>query len=460
MNVLYIEDDAAIAEIYYIYLFAKFPKVNIVHFLDGQEAYTELQNNSEKYSLVIADFSVPGKNGGEIFKLVNGQMLGIPFILLSGYDCTRDENLKLFFKTHVRNAFLLKPCPPEEFTEKVVWCLGAETDKLKIYSKGPENVDEKISVSSTIFLKINSIPCDVFVKLSEHKFIKIILKNELFATSIVLKLISKGVEKFWINRSELSLYGDMVAQTLFVMLKSKIPKATEIEKSQLTGKALEIVRSNLLKCGFSPSILPVTEEIINMQVEMIYRSPELMQFMEKYQLFRKMNTEHSRLVSFISVAILKKIGWDSESTLHNITMASLFHDITLPDDYINKIVAAEYLKTLGEKEIKIYEQHAEESAHLARNFNSIAPGMQQVILEHHELPDGTGFPKKLSAQYIHPLSACLHMADVAADLLWTEDFDMDAVFAILQSKKEFYSKGHFRKPYDALLKIVTTHKEE
>lgn len=454
MNILYIEDDVSIAEIYSLFLHSKFPEIKIDHFTSGADAYLELSNHPEKYSLVISDFALPGKNGGELFKFVNGQMLGIPFVILSGHDCSRDDNFKNFFQSHVKNAFLLKPCPPEEFIAKITWCLESEKDKLKIYLKPSTNLDEKTPLSSEIFLKLNSIPCDVHVKLSSDKFVKIINKNELFSTGLIIKLINKGVKYFYINKSELSLYGESVAQNLYGMLKTSGTRSDDASKSQLTGKALDVIRNNLSKCGFSQSVLDLTEEVILLQVDMIQRSPELSEFMAKFQLFRKMNTEHSRLVSFFCVCILKEIGWDSESTLNKMCLASLFHDISLPDGFVKNIAINDYLNTLSDADRKAYENHCEQSAHLAKNFCSIAPGIEQVILEHHELPDGTGFPKKLTATHVHALSACLHLADVAADLMWKHDFDMEIIKTKILEKKEFYSKGFYRKPYEALAKTL------
>lgn len=454
MNILYVEDDKAIAEVYSLFLHSKFTDIKIDHFTNGADALSEISHNLEKYSLIITEFALPGKNGGEIFKFINGQMLGIPFIVLSGHDCIRDDNFKCFFQSHVRNAFLLKPCPLEEFIAKVSWCLETEKDKTKVYSKPTANIDEKMPVSSESFLKFNCISCDVYVKLNTDKFVRIINKDELFPTEVILRLISKGVKHFFINKSELSLYGESVTSTLYGMLKAKRNKGDDASKSQMTGKALEIVRSRLIKCGFSQSVLAVTEEVITLQVEMIQSSPELSKFMEKFQLFRKMNTEHSRLVSFLCVAILKEIGWDSESTLQKMCLASLFHDISLPDEFIQKITVNDYLSTLSAIDKKIYENHCKESAHLAKNFSSLAPGIEQVILEHHELPDGTGFPRGLTATHVGALSACLHIADIAANYMWEHDFEMDDVKTRVLEDKEFYSKGFYRKPYDALVKVL------
>jgi response regulator RpfG family c-di-GMP phosphodiesterase len=75
-------------------------------------------------------------------------------------------------------------------------------------------------------------------------------------------------------------------------------------------------------------------------------------------------------------------------------------------------------------------------------------------LEHHELPDGSGFPKGLNASHVHSLSACLHLADIAADYMWQEDFEIELIQKRVMAQKEFYLKGFYRKPYEALLKVL------
>lgn len=454
MNVLYIEDDENIAEIYTAMIVDSFPGFKLIHYNNGLKALEELKNNTEKYSLVISDFNLPNISGGDIFSFVSGQMLGIPFLILSGIDCASDPKFKNFFNSHVRNAILLKPVTFDVLAEKIRWCLDGEGDLLKIYEGSKKNFDEKIPIRSDTFLKINSVPCDIFLRLNDGKFIKIINKKDVFESRLIQKLILKGITHFYVNRSELSEYGESVVNTLHNLLKSKNHKSDEIVKSQLTNKGIEILKSNLMKCGFNPGILKVADDITNLQIDMINANPELDAFLTKFQHYRKLNTDHTRLVSYLLVGILKELTWDSESTLQKMCTAALLHDISLPEDFLGKIILEENLSALSEDESKIYFRHPEESSHIAKNFESFTGGIEQYILEHHELPDGKGFPRKLNYNNVHPLGACLHLADIAADLIWKFEFDVQKVKDEIAALRSFYSRGFYRKPYDGLVKSL------
>jgi response regulator RpfG family c-di-GMP phosphodiesterase len=458
MKILYVEDDPNIAEIYMMMIKERFHDTEIVHFQNGLHALQELKHAPEKFDLIISDYQLSNMiTGADIFKFVNGQMLGLPFIILSGIDCSQDEKFKNFFEAHVRNALLLKPVSIGDLTAKIEWCLAEENNLLKIYNQSTKSNDEKIPIRSDLFLKSNLVPCDVYLKLRDGKYIKIIHNNEPFEGRLIQKLILKGATHFFVNRSEISQYGESVINTLHGLLKTKAHKAEELQKSQITNKAIEVLRGNLLKCGFNKVVLKVADDIISLQLEMMTESPEIEQYLNKFQNFRRINTDHTRLVSYVVVSILRELTWDSESTLHKMCTAALLHDISLPDGLVEKVTNHDNFENLTDDEKNIYFSHPTESSHIAQHFEAIAIGIEQFILEHHELPNGKGFPRKLNYNNVHPLSCTLHFADLTADLLWKFDFDVDKVREHLMESRQYYQRGFYRKPYDALINVLKVY---
>lgn len=85
-------------------------------------------------------------------------MLGIPFIILSGFDCSNDSEFAGFYSSQVHNAILVKPATIAELKEKIEWCLQSETDILRVYQKPKTSSDEKIQIGSEVFLRMNLIP--------------------------------------------------------------------------------------------------------------------------------------------------------------------------------------------------------------------------------------------------------------------------------------------------------------
>lgn len=453
LKFLYVEDDSNIAEIYILMIKDHFENIEVEWFADGILAKKELEKFPDKYNLIISDYKLQNGSGGELFQFVNGQMLGIPFIMLTGIDCSSEPELKGFFSSHVRNAILTKPVSIEEIEEKVKWCLESQTDLFKIYDKAAKSCDEKIPINSDVFLRLNMVPCAVYLKLNDGKFVKVINKNEIFEKSLIQKLILKGVVSFYVNRSELSSYSDTVVRSLAMIVKIKKSKTDQMQKSQLNNTAINVLTSNLLKCGFSEALMKATDEVLQLQLDLIKSTDGLSEFVEKYQLLRKAASDHTRIVNYILFDILKDLSWDSESTIHKMSLTALLHDVTLPDHFYKQVMNQEQIEKLSKEDKRIYYSHPEESAHLAKNFDSITGGMEQFILEHHELPDGKGFPRKLNFNHVHPLSAVLHLADYVADLIWENNFDMDLVVEELKSKRSFYKRGFYRKPFESICRI-------
>lgn len=461
-KILYIEDDEDVAEIYTNLIKELFDQAIVEHHLSGNKAIEALFKSPADYSLIISDYKMNELSGADIFKKINGQMLGIPFIILSGYDCTSDESFKGFFDSYLKNAVLIKPVDPEELKKKITWCLEGKDSLLATYSKKLKSNDEKIPLNSNLFMKMNDVPCDVFVKLNDDKFVKIINKKEIFETEIVKKLILKGVKSFYINRSELSAYNDSALNAFNSLYRVKKNKSDDNLKSQHNNKAIEMLKNNLAKCGFSKAMLETADEIIKSQVELVLKVDNISEFLEKFQNFGQNYAHHSRLVSFITISILKEIGWDSESTIHKMGLAALLHDISLPDHLINRhdFVSRSdsrvefQLKTLEDSNRLAFFNHPEESAQIATRFCSGFPEVSQCILEHHELPSGNGFPNKLNFNKIHPLAGVLHIADVTAELFFTKNFDSDAVRDDLEKLTKFYQRGFYKKPYNAVMKIL------
>ena len=88
-------------------------------------------------------------------------------------------------------------------------------------------------------------------------------------------------------------------------------------------------------------------------------------------------------------------------------LAALLHDtgwMSIPIQLMGKRTAYSAM------DLKLIHRHPE----LAAKFlgkSDIAPLVLELILQHHELEDGSGYPKKLKSEHIHPLTKVLAVAD-------------------------------------------------
>ena len=114
---------------------------------------------------------------------------------------------------------------------------------------------------------------------------------------------------------------------------------------------------------------------------------------------------HSNRVQDLSVKIAQKLGLSSEIN-YAMALASLFHDIGkffIPDEILNKP------SKLSDEEFNYIKRHCTYSSELLQGkfIDSIA----QIVEQHHERLDGSGYPKGLKENQIRIEAKIIGVAD-------------------------------------------------
>ncbi|MCW3489109.1 HD domain-containing phosphohydrolase [Dethiobacter alkaliphilus] len=115
---------------------------------------------------------------------------------------------------------------------------------------------------------------------------------------------------------------------------------------------------------------------------------------------------HSQRVAKIASYIAETMGYGRKD-INTLTRAALLHDlgkIAVPDGVLLKV------SNLTEEERQIICRHPE----VAKKMLAPLPFLQEeaeIIEQHHERTDGTGYPSGLNGEEIHPLAKILSVAD-------------------------------------------------
>jgi putative nucleotidyltransferase with HDIG domain len=164
-------------------------------------------------------------------------------------------------------------------------------------------------------------------------------------------------------------------------------------------------------------------------------------------------SSHSIMVAHISGTLAAGMTWSSDLTFEKLTYAALLHDVTIKSQ---ALAAVENLKELEDRrkefsdaEYKTYTTHAHDAAELAASFPEIPPDVSLIIREHHERPDGTGFPRKLTSSRISPLSTVFIIAHDVVNAYFKGITDMNEIIAKFPEETR---TGNFRKVIDTLIK--------
>jgi len=121
--------------------------------------------------------------------------------------------------------------------------------------------------------------------------------------------------------------------------------------------------------------------------------------------------EHSVLVGTISVMFALALGFSDEQLLADMTVAAIFHDIGLVRVSPGVMSKAEAKWSVEER--KEYELHVQGSVDILKESGTeFHPRVFQMVQEHHENYDGSGFPLGLKGGQLDETSQLLHLANL------------------------------------------------
>lgn len=115
---------------------------------------------------------------------------------------------------------------------------------------------------------------------------------------------------------------------------------------------------------------------------------------------------HQKRVAVLSMAIAQKLGWDRDQ-IQPIYMAAMVHDIgkvAVPSEILTKPT---HLTTL---EMQLVQGHVESGYQILKDIPFPWP-IAEMVRQHHERLDGSGYPRGLKGDEICPEAKILAVAD-------------------------------------------------
>ena len=115
---------------------------------------------------------------------------------------------------------------------------------------------------------------------------------------------------------------------------------------------------------------------------------------------------HQKKVATISCLIANKLGW-SPDLIYGLRLAAMIHDIgkiAIPSEILTKP------SKLSEFEGKLLQEHPENGYQLLKDIDFPWP-IAEIVRQHHERIDGSGYPRGLKGDQILPEAQVLAVAD-------------------------------------------------
>lgn len=340
---------------------------------------------------------------------------------------------------------------------------GALIDEAKaLFLTSPYLNEEPYCRIDINFLSIlDGINKNLFIRLGQNKFIKLFHEDDTTDLLDIKKYKSKGINYLYLNRETADWVIAQIQNQIDIFLKASnfrfvLRGANDSPEKRFEQKILRIDDEVHVDKDFKESIDKAVERIrsiVEKEAKVDHYLKTLKEKQDHYALF----TQKINLTSLIACALAKQLDWISKTTMDKLVYASVLCDITLavrPELLkIQNLQEFEKLKnSLTEEDQKIFLSHPKDAANLIKRYFTTAPPDTDVLAyQHHELPDGSGFPMGLRADKISPLSALFIVAsEFSYYFLKDDEPTLDDFILKCHSRFDFMN---FRKVIKALERI-------
>jgi hypothetical protein len=440
MRVLLVTDNKDLKELLSFQLSSRLPST-VRECLTEAEAVEHLKKGLEKFDAIICDYRA---SDSPLLKHSSEKKLTIPVILFYDPAGSKPDAAKL------PGISLLGTVELTKLVDGITALLKPQADKVE-----PSTELEYCPIRTNLLIRVSPLKGDIYIRLSGEKFVKLFQTGDEFDQMDLARYYEeKQVEYLYLRRESTSEFVQKFTTELDLLLAK--PDLKPEEALQTAEMTQEAVQELVHRVGFTPEVQTLAKKNVELSLKAIGSQPKLSSLIQKVIKDGNYLSQHSTLLSHMACCVAKEMDWGSEATFSKLVLASYMHDISLSHPELAKINSLAELEQnkskFPEEAVKSYHLHPAKSADVVRAFQEIPPDVDLIVLQHHERPGGSGFPRGLAHNYIAPLSAVFIVAhELTQDILAQKGRFSLPNFIL--DRKRFFNQGNFKKVMSALEKV-------
>jgi hypothetical protein len=313
------------------------------------------------------------------------------------------------------------------------------------------NTEDLVRLKITHLIKF----ADSFAGVEIHlfisgKYVKLNYANEQF-TDILRKLQQKEMEEVYVHQSDCKKVLDQIQ--LAMQPKSFYdPKTTDQERIETLEKSHEVAKSIITKLGVDKQTIEIMKTVNQKTMGMLAESPSIFAFIKNFKKNCSEEFMMALITGYLTSLVIEKFPWKSVQVKEKAALASLLCDITLKkEDFA--YLKDHYLNG-GDVPTHVRNHPSEVVSILSKKKELIPSETLTIIEQHHELPDGKGFPIGIEIGRFNQLSTIFIICQRFTEMLFAENFDYNKRREIITVLQQRYSGRNFDKAIGALISVV------
>lgn len=287
--------------------------------------------------------------------------------------------------------------------------------------KDKKNVHETYSwtrVPLSTLIHFEFVPFDLYIRLSENKYIKRIPAFEKVDRETIQLLESKNILNFYCEKKYKRDFSMLLINHMINKLERKYPVIDVEMKAE--EEVFETVKQIIQSLGISGRVIEVCETAIQKMCGDVLKDANEFSAYLQHLLSEKSLSYQYRLIAltnYIGTQLIIDMQLpNGDEQIRNFIYASYFCDMKLMTPQFRSHLSTEDMKKLSLEEHGQVNFHALQAAHLFATYKNGPEDVCLIIQQHHGSFSGIGIPKEKSNKLL-PLSKILIVSQELASAI-------------------------------------------
>jgi response regulator RpfG family c-di-GMP phosphodiesterase len=406
----------------------------------GKDTQSKIANN--KYFAVILSYHLKNHSGPEVLNYIAKAHKNIKVILTIENENLFDNGITTpeGLISSGASDIMLEGLPPIDFLNALEEHQSFNDMLSTIPKRMAAGTEEIIDFFDNRFTQLpisdffstTQVLFPIYIKLGTNKYVKVLHAGDVFDRSRLEKYREKGVEMLHIEKKDRRKY--IMLSNFLAKAAVNSKKANINIKARILKGVVEKFSEEAFQEGLKSALIEQGKEICENVTLMIESDPHLFTLFRNLQQIDPECVSHAYLTTLFTTSTIKHFDWSSKMLLQNAALASMLHDIGKTK--IDPALVTMAKKDMSPAQLEEYKKHSELGAELIGPSNLINSSIKQIVAQHHEYFDGTGFPQGLKGNQIVTIGNILCLANDFAHILQEENKQpLVALKDILQNKE-------------------------
>ena len=269
---------------------------------------------------------------------------------------------------------------------------------------------EYVEVSIEEFREGHQIPFDIFIRLSDKKYVRLASEGDDLSPERLAKYKERKITSLYLRREDFLKYvGLQQAKT-----PETPDQAVERELGELChlgDLTLELIFFNEM----NEITFGTAKNFVDTTIGLLTDDRHAMGLLGPLNGESNFVYAHGVAVSAYCVMIAREMGWTNTANIFKLATGGLLHDIgkrEFPKELLMK--PKDKLKAT---EVALLAEHPVRGVRILENVPSVPTDILEIVLQHHENILGTGYPNGLSRLRIHPMARIVAVANGFCNLV-------------------------------------------